>query len=894
MDYTLYVVSHTHWDREWYETFQNFRYRLVRLIDDLLDLLENDPEFKVFHFDGQTIIMRDYLEIRPENEARLRKQISDGRIVIGPWYVMPDEFLIAGESLIKNLQLGHKICAEYGVKPMKNGYVTDIFGHNSQFPQVLRGFGIDSATLYRGIGDYKPDAFNWRAADGSEVTVAKLDRQRSYSNFYFAVRWPFEEGGGTDERLVAHMKHLLEHSIPLATSDCILMMDGCDHLDAERALPRMIKLFERELPGVKFKHCRIDEYFDALKERNAELETLTGPLYNLAYTGVNNQVLKNVLSSMVILKQQNDECERLLTNYAEPLDAFTYMHGIKTPDTKTPLGENEYFASPRGGYLTHAWDYLLQNQPHDSICGCSASEVHEDNLNRFKQTREIGNLMLRDAMQELARSVMPGPMAKNGSVLVFNPAQKALEGCFPVKLITPAGAGDNVRFYDENGAELRFQTISTHVYTQPIHRLRRLIQAHAHEERTVILEGKIPGAGYASLGYEVVPGNGFDEYNYGIKDVTHPKRLAGSLMTAYNKLDNGVYELEFDDAGRINATVKATGKKYNGLHMFEDCGDAGDGWNYRHPRFDARVCDMSAAKRFAVISDGPLGTVLRVTKTLEVPSLNGERGKIAPETKTLEFITDITITKDNPVISFRTAFENTAREHRLRVLFPTGLAADEFYTKTPFDMCRWDVSAGDYTEHAEEETFVHPSQGVTYITDGTNGVSVYAKGLYEVEVTDDASRTVALTLMRSPAVETWHETRLTALLRPLEFEYALNLTDCCPAKAFLHGETWRNPPVSIYYNDNATGTLPRAGSFINIGSDTMLLSSTRRIEGGLEVRLLETSGSAQSFTLSFSQPVQSAVYVDLLGNKLAEAPVADGKITVSANAKQFVTVQVQL
>lgn len=889
MDYTLYVVSHTHWDREWYESFQNYRYRLVRMVDDLLDLLENDPEFKVFHFDGQTIVLRDYLEIRPENEARLRKQIFDGRIVIGPWYVMPDEFLISGEALIKNLQFGHEICADYGVQPMKNGYVIDIFGHNSQFPQILRGFGIGAATLYRGIGDFRPDAFNWRGADGSEVTVAKLDRERSYSNFYFAVRCPFEEGGGTDEKLVAHMKHLLEHSLPLATSDCILMMDGCDHLDAERGLARMIELFEKEIPGVKFKHCCIDEYFKALEERKIKLETLTGALYNLGYIGVNNQVLKNVLSSMVILKQSNDECERLLTNYAEPLDAFSYMLG-----EKVPLGMNEYFASPRGGYFARAWDFLLQNQPHDSICGCSASEVHEDNINRFKQAREIGSLMRRDAMFELARSVSPSANAKNGSVLVFNPSQAALEGCFPIKLITTAGAGDNVQFYDGDGKLLRFQTISTRVYTQPIHRLRRLIQAHTHEERTVILEGRIPGAGYASLAYEVVPGNGMDEYGYGIKEVTHPKRLSGSLMSAYNRIDNGVYEIVFDDAGRFDVTVKATGRKYSGLHVFEDCGDAGDGWNYRHPRFDAQIRDAAAVKRIAVISDGPLGTVLRVTKSFEVPAKNAERGKKSPETETLELVTDITIAKDNPVISFATLLENTAREHRLRVLFPTGLSADAFYTKTPFDMCRWNISAGDISAHTEEETFVHPSQGITYITDGLNGVSVYAKGLYEVEVTDDASHTVALTLMRSPANETWNETRLTALLRPLEFEYALNLTDTCPGQAFVHGEAWRNPPVSIHYAEAADGKLPREGSFVKIVSGTMLLSASRHIEGGIEVRLLETAGQNQSFDLSFSLPVKSAVYVDLLGNRLADAVVADGVIKAEAGAKKFITVQAAL
>ena len=95
-DYTMHVVSHTHWDREWYKPFQHFRMRLVDLTDGLLKLLETDPEYKVFTFDGQTIVLEDYLEIRPENEERLRKLVNEGRIIIGPWYNQPDEFLISG------------------------------------------------------------------------------------------------------------------------------------------------------------------------------------------------------------------------------------------------------------------------------------------------------------------------------------------------------------------------------------------------------------------------------------------------------------------------------------------------------------------------------------------------------------------------------------------------------------------------------------------------------------------------------------------------------------------------------------------------------------------------------------------------------------------------------
>ena len=253
----FYVISHTHWDREWYQTFQNYRYRLVRMMDNLIEGLEKDEEYKVFHLDGQTIVLNDYLEIRPENRERLTKLIQEGRIVIGPWYVMPDEFLISGEALIKNLQMGHKICAQYGVEPMKNGYVTDIFGHNSQFPQILNGFEIHSATLYRGIGDYEKDAFLWKSPDGSEVVAAKLEAERSYSNFYFAVRWPFEGREYDEKEVVEKMRTLADRARQMAATEAVLMMDGVDHCGMEPLLPELLKLFARELPDVEFIHGNI-------------------------------------------------------------------------------------------------------------------------------------------------------------------------------------------------------------------------------------------------------------------------------------------------------------------------------------------------------------------------------------------------------------------------------------------------------------------------------------------------------------------------------------------------------------------------------------------------------------------------------------------------------------
>jgi mannosylglycerate hydrolase len=206
----IHIVSHTHWDREWYATFQEYRVRLVFLMDHLIDTLENVPEYKYFHLDGQTVMIEDYLQIRPENRERLVKLIRDGRIVIGPWYVMPDEFIVSGESLVRNLAKGFDICAEYGVAPLNCGYITDIFGHNNQMPQILLGFGIDSAMLFRGIAGYEKDMFIWQGADESEVLCLKLDKWKSYSNFYLMVRNPFEGKDADPEELVAKMRNAVD------------------------------------------------------------------------------------------------------------------------------------------------------------------------------------------------------------------------------------------------------------------------------------------------------------------------------------------------------------------------------------------------------------------------------------------------------------------------------------------------------------------------------------------------------------------------------------------------------------------------------------------------------------------------------------------------------------
>ena len=147
---SLYFVVHTHWDREWYQPFQQMRARLVAMADRMIPLVERGT-IPFFHFDGQTIVLEDYLEVRPRAERRLRALIRAGKIQIGPWYVLADSFLVSGESLVRNLEIGMTIARRFG-RPLEVGYLPDQFGHIAQMPQILAGFGFTTAVLWRGVG----------------------------------------------------------------------------------------------------------------------------------------------------------------------------------------------------------------------------------------------------------------------------------------------------------------------------------------------------------------------------------------------------------------------------------------------------------------------------------------------------------------------------------------------------------------------------------------------------------------------------------------------------------------------------------------------------------------------------------------------------------------------
>lgn len=216
-----FLVTHTHWDREWYRPYQAFRARLVDAVDRVLDLCAADPGYR-FLLDGQSIALEDYAEIRPARVAELRARVAEGRIAIGPWYVQPDSLLPAGESQLRNLLEGRRAGEAFG--PVSRiGYTPDSFGHPAQFPQLFAGFGIRAFVYWRGHGneiDALPAEYDWVAPDGTRLLACHLGK-----GYFAAATDPRADVEASAARIAGAGKELAART----RSGAILLLNGIDH-----------------------------------------------------------------------------------------------------------------------------------------------------------------------------------------------------------------------------------------------------------------------------------------------------------------------------------------------------------------------------------------------------------------------------------------------------------------------------------------------------------------------------------------------------------------------------------------------------------------------------------------------------------------------------------------
>ncbi len=870
---TIHVVSSTHWDREWYCTYAEYRFRLVEHIRLLLDMLKGDKAYRTFHFDGQTAALFDHLEIRPQDARELRKMVAAGRIVPGPWFVLADEALVSGESLVHNLKTGTSDSRELGFTGRWCGYVPDQFGHVAQMPQILRQFGIGTAFMARGFKESqlpKGSGFRWRGPDGSELFALFCD----YGNGL----WLHDSELGSFSAEKA--KEVVDRHLETSPSGDVILIDGVDHFPPNLKLTGRMKKLSK-IAGMKVRHSTLHEAMEAMRKGSPRrLPLVEGEIRN-DLTAANID-LNGVLSSRMYLKQANRAVETLLERWAEPFAAFAMALGAlhKTED------------------VGHARRTLLLNHPHDSICGCSVDPVHRQMMTRFEEAGELAECLFRRAVTDAVAITGGGrppyppdypcynwPRFSDGTkempVALINAVAAPIREASLLKYERPGGweAGD-LAVETVGGEAVPFQPVSK--------ALAREWGLHTPE---TLNAGPFwrPGSAFVMPGAEV-PGCGMLGLRLKHDPKSRPVRK-GPVTSGRNWIANE--HVKATVAANGSVTVRAGGATFRGLNTYEDGGDEGSGYHYKAPESDRVISSKRARARVPVVERGPLAGVIRSVVTMKGPEGLGEGGGRSRRLVPLKITTYYVIRAGAPNLEVRTVAENRAVDHRLRAVFPTGLATRSVLTDAPFAFTERPAGPRPYPEKPQGDFVFVPGKR------GGAGLVLANRGLPEYECSRDG--TVSLTLMRSLSmtVRQWWpgvESVESAMQGRSVYEYAVAPAADVSQAARL-AERFKLPAMCMPLPTESREPTESAG-FLEVSGGARLstVEAARDERGAIDVRLYNPGSKRTTARLDIGFSVKRAWAVDLAGkrtkHKVARS-MKDGrsKISVALGRCEIVTVR---
>jgi mannosylglycerate hydrolase len=798
---TLHVVSHTHWDREWYKTFQQFRLQLVHLVDNLLIILDGEPEYLHFMLDGQTIVLEDYLQVRMANLPRLQKYIQEKRILIGPWYILPDEFLVSPESLVRNLLIGKDICQLFGQRMMV-GYIPDPFGHLSQLPQIFNGFHMDTACLWRGVPDGSPTLFTWQSPDGSSVLLAHL-----YDGYGNIADWPATDLDQSVYSLNAKADKILPHN----PSSHYLMMRGSDHLEPRPELPEHLRYFNQHNQSDRQAiHSTLPSYLAAvsneISEQNILLQTLQGELRDPHKA----HILPAVLSARMWIKQRNNYAQNLLERWVEPFSTWAELQS-RAEDAFTPPTQHQTssrIADP-GSIVHQAWKLLISNHPHDSICGCSIDATHYDMISRFDQVDQIGEELTNQSLDTLSLGINTSWDGKHGeyaALTVFNASPYPRTAIVNTSIDLPHGV-KALHVINSEGKQVAVdclygerEFVESNIY--PVRELMGLLQGASesgHNGKTLVYAAVTEENGLTCIEAEFsslikpdlenlatafnqvialisradpetlvrvkvfnVPSASLDVLaadlpamgyrTYWICKSDKPEVLSEEIEEEPEDIiSNQFLEIHAADAGgSLNLKDLRTGQVYHGLCQIVDVGDRGDEYNFTPPENDTEVRPTLVSTTTYKTS---LYETLILSLTLDLPvSLTESRDSREESTRTHYLDVLVTLVKDVPQAEVQVYFENEALDHRLSIQFQTGLKVDSARFDGHYDILTRSIDLPEpdstWREFPRPEV---PQRSFVDVSNEQGGLMIANRGLPEVAVVrnENGEAVIDLTLLRS-------------------------------------------------------------------------------------------------------------------------------------------------
>jgi alpha-mannosidase len=884
--YKFHLIINTHWDREWRWSLLETQKRLKVALDLLIETMENDERFKAFHTDAQSSMIDDYLEICPENRERVEKLIQDGRLLVGPWYTLPAEYLVNGEALTRNLLLGHRQAAEYG-RVMKVAYNIFSWGQVSQLPQIYRQFGMDTIFFYRGIDATKLNnlEFWWEAPDGNRslgVTFGSNHR----INFWAFVYYPYVIGDGlgydrsgekgyvynlcdgvsTDNRhhlvnqhchkdeanALRGMRGLLDSLKDKASTNELVAFQGFDHENPDVIVPDLVDFVNENFEDAEVVISTLPEYVDCLKAKLKKtgkmdaLDVVKGEMLDVEKIDSSfGRLFAGVFSARMPYKLANFKCENNLIHWAEPCATWASLYGEEYP----------------AKMLSIAWKSLLQNQQHDGIGGCHVDKVTLTSMERFRNVDDVSEIVTQDSLERIITEIDLSIIGNDElGVVVFNPHNYEYSGVVDTQIDMPRDVSGLTKVTDYNEElDITITDGSGNIVPHQTHRQRTNTAFVTRRFGANTMEASFEFQ--VSFEAKDVPAFGFKKYKVALAEgVARPLE---NIASGPNAMENEHLKVLINTDGTLDITDKRTGEFYTGLHHFEDSGDMGGPLYYQEPDRNVTYNTKGRKVEISLVQSGALSAVYRVEHEWPLPEgldlplesqiPNGatwrKLGYIgrSKDRKVVRISTDIALRKGSKLVEFATTVDNRCKYHRLRAVFRPNIHCETIHADIPYDVVERRIARPDSSGWAEESLKCYPSHSFLDVCDDKNakrGLAIIHGGISEYEALNDSQGTIALTLLRCFGVaggnkDTFQAQELTHCPGKHTFRYALYPHGGNWDNAEVVGETYKfNMPPRIAEVSAHQGSIKEdAFSYMKVANEKLVVTAVKQAENGQDVVL---------------------------------------------------------
>lgn len=885
----VFVVPHTHWDREWFFTSDQAKVYLLKDLKDVLDHLEASGQYGSFLLDGQSSLIEDYLNWRPQERNRVEKLVKEKKLILGPWYTQTDQYLASGESIINNLRIGMKQSDELGGH-MNIAYVPDSFGQESSMPQIYQQLGIDDAVLYRGfsLDDTKQSEFTWQGEDGSEISVFRM------ACGYFI-------GGVVDETKLAQLmtEEPFKTVVDQASTDNVLFPNGSDMAPLRFDLPEFIERLNQANKGkFTFEVASLEDYITAVKEAKPELRLITGE----QDCGKDMRVHKSISSSRADLKALNTKLQNYLANVVEPVLALGSYFGLPYP-AKT---------------LEDLWKKMAKNAAHDSMGNCVSDRVNADIKARYQKVEDIATALVEVTLRQISTGV------KNDghpiTLTVFNTLPVERGGVISKRIYSPSR---NFKIQDYNGQNIPFEITAVKDVTELITSSTIQLdpgQAIYLPEKVYQLDVNMQLANIPAFGYKQL--SLVSEQD---QEIDLPTRQTGT------KIENEFYQISVNVDGSLDILDKLNNHLYQKQAILEENGDDGDSYNYSPAKQDLVSYSTAQPHRSQCIQNA-LSSKLIIDYDFSVPSDLAARAKGLTDVK-MPTQMIVTLDRASKLIKFELNVDNRLpKSHRLCIDFDsevvtnTSIADIQFGTiKRPLTKKQalrdWHQNQGAWQE---KPISINTVQSFVAMSDDERGLALIPQGVREYECIGKDNATIRLTVFRTygmlgkrdllyrPGRASGDETVPTPeseLNQHLSFELAMTTMQTGYDQAALASEVKAfETPLQVYqyaeflngrltfpFNPVERTTEPELSLFKT--DDQLVISTVEQTkEGtGYQMRLYNPLFHPVGDEITFNKQPQVVQLVDLLGNKIADLQVDNRTVVLpEIDHAKFMTVYFEL